>query len=125
MSEYHYVFISPGRPRERLLSDISYACGVDLRSASSEFVDYSANLGYAAVEVELSHEYEEAYGIPFEAYDSLLAVRDFGSDLVRQENLARAIFRNLASLERYSLALVLDLQVLLDSAIPRQGPGSG
>ncbi|MET7937797.1 hypothetical protein [Streptomyces sp. NPDC005322] len=121
MSEYHYIFIHPGQPEQQLISDISRACGTDLRPVDSEFIDYAANLGHAAVEVELSHEYEEAYEIPFERYDSLVSVRDFASDLARQESLARTIFRNLASLEKYSLLLVLDLQVLLDSANPRRG----
>ena len=125
MSEYHYIFIHPGQPEQRLISDISFACGVALRAADSEFIDYSAHVGHAAVEVELSHEYEEDIGVPFEKYDSLLSIRDLASDLTRQESLARTIFRNLASLERYSLVLVLDLQVLLDSASPRQGTDSG
>lgn len=123
MSEYHYIFIHPGRPEQRLISDISSACGVALRPVDSEFIDYSAHLGHAAVEVELSHEYEEDCGVPFEKYDSLLSVRDFASDVARQESLARTIFRNLASLERYSLVLVRDLQVLLDSASPGRGEG--
>lgn len=121
MSEYHYIFIHPGRSEQRLIPDISSACGVALRAVDSEFIDYSAHLGHAAVEIELSHEYEEDFGVPFERYDSLISIRDFASDLTRQESLARTIFRNLASLERYSLVLVRDLQFLLDSASPGQG----
>ncbi|OPF79530.1 hypothetical protein VT50_0215835 [Streptomyces antioxidans] len=123
MSEYHYVFMRPGQPREQLISDISFACGANLKPVDSEFVDYAANLGHAAVEVEFSHEYEKSYGIPFEEYDSLLSIRDFDSDLVRQESLARRIFGNLASLERYALLLVLDLQVQLDAKGPADGGG--
>ncbi|MGP3926507.1 MULTISPECIES: hypothetical protein [unclassified Streptomyces] len=122
MSEYHYVFIHPGHPREQLVADISSACGVNLKPVDSEFIDYAVNLGHAAVEVEFSHEYEEAYGIHFERYDSLFTVRDFDSDMARQEDLARHIFRNLASLGRYSLILVLDLQQLLDSESPHEYP---
>jgi len=98
MSEYHYVFIRPGFPRDRLISDISRACAAEMRPVDSEFVDYAANLGHAAVEVEFTHEYEEDRGMPFERYDSLLAVRDFDSNLERQEATARRIFENLASL---------------------------
>ncbi|GAB2985315.1 hypothetical protein GCM10023080_058620 [Streptomyces pseudoechinosporeus] len=123
MSQYHYIFIHPGTPREQLLADISFACGVQLTPINSEYIDYAANLGQAAVEVELSHEYEEDYGIPFERYESLFTIRDFGSDLARQEALAREIFGRLASLGRYSLMLVLDLQQLIETAAPRDmGP---
>ncbi|MFD7403794.1 hypothetical protein ACFV7R_14225 [Streptomyces sp. NPDC059866] len=119
VSEYHYVFVLPGSPRERLVGDISVACGAALGPVDSEFVDYAANLGYAAVEVELSHEYEEDHGIPFDRYDSLLTVRDFDSDLDRQEATARRIFDNLSAVGRYELILVRDLQRLLASS----GPG--
>jgi hypothetical protein len=93
--------------------------GVQLAPVNSEYIDYAANLGQAAVEVELSHEYEEDYGIPFERYASLFTVRDFGSDLARQEALAREIFERLASLGRYSLMLVLDLEQLIEKDDPR------
>ncbi|NGO15345.1 hypothetical protein G5C60_49155 [Streptomyces sp. HC44] len=124
MSQYHYIFIHPGSPREQLLADISFACGVQLAPVSSECVDcidYAASLGQAAVEVELSHEYEEDHGIPFGRYESLFTVRDFGSDLARQEALAREIFGRLASLGRYSLMLVLDLQQLIETAPQDRG----
>ncbi|MEK8173737.1 hypothetical protein NKH77_46850 [Streptomyces sp. M19] len=120
MSRYHYVFIKPGQPAERLVSDISTACGTRLRPVDDEFIDYAANLGSSAVEVELTHEYEEAFGMPFEKYDALCSVRDFESDLTRQGNVARQIFANLASLNRYSLLLTLDLQVLIDTAEPQK-----
>ncbi|WLW52524.1 hypothetical protein [Streptomyces sp. YU58] len=92
------------------------ACGSEVGPANDEFIDYSANLGHAAVEVELTHEYEEDRGMPFEQYDSLLAVRDFDSDLKRQEATARRIFERLAALDRYDLMLVRDLQELLASS---------
>jgi len=123
MSQYHYIFIHPGTPREQFLADISFACGVQLAPVSSEYIDYAANLGHAAVEVEFSHEYEEDHGIPFEQYESLFTIRDFDSNLARQESLAREIFGRLASLGRYSLILVLDLQQLIEKAVPRDmGP---
>ncbi|MEU6093107.1 hypothetical protein ABZ865_41460 [Streptomyces sp. NPDC047085] len=118
MSEYHYIFIRPGFPRDRLIGDAAAACGAEMRPVDSEFVDYAANLGYAAVEVEFTHEYEEDHGMSFERYDSLLTVRDFDSNLERQEATARKIFDNLAALDRYELLLVRDLQELLASSGP-------
>jgi hypothetical protein len=118
MSEYHYVFIRPGFPRERLVHDVASACDAELKPVNAEFIDYAANLGYAAVELEFSHEYEEDHGMPFERYDSLFSVRDFDSNLERQEATARRIFGRLAALDRYDLILVRDLQELLASSGP-------
>ncbi|MFE0508555.1 hypothetical protein [Streptomyces sp. NPDC058964] len=61
---------------------------------------------------------EEDHGMSFERYDSLFAVRDFDSNLERQEATARRIFDNLAALDRYELLLVRDLQELLASSGP-------
>jgi hypothetical protein len=116
MSEYHYVFLRPGSPRDRLVSDISWACAAELRPVDSEFIDYAANLGHAAVELEFTHEYEKDHGMSFENYDSLFTVRDFDSNLARQETTARRIFDNLASLARYEMILVRDLQELIASS---------
>lgn len=125
MSEYHYVFVSPGQPQDQLISDISWACGVQLKPTESEFIDYAANLGYAAVEVEFSHEYEADQGMPFERYESLFTVRDFDSNISRQEGLARQIFARMASLGKYSLLLTLDLQQFIDATSPMPGAGPG
>ncbi|WP_046262903.1 hypothetical protein [Streptomyces sp. WM6386] len=125
MSEYHYVFVHPGQPQDQLISDLSWACGIQLQPTESEFIDYAANLGYAAVEVEFSHDYEEDQGMPFERYQSLFTVRDFDSNIPRQEGLARQIFARLASLGRYSLLLTLDLQQFIDATPPIPGTGAG
>lgn len=123
MSEHHYIFIRPGFPRERLVQDISAACGVELRPVESEFVDYAGNLGQAAVEVEFSHEYEDDHGMPFEQYDSLLVIRDFAANVERQEATARGIFEGLSRFDRYELLLVRDLQELLARSAPSSQPG--
>ncbi|MER7725116.1 hypothetical protein [Streptomyces sp. NPDC096323] len=118
MSITHTIFISPGQPVERLISDIGSACGSPLHVKTPGYIDYSVSLGHAAVEVELSHDYEEDHGIRFEDYDALITVRDFGSDVQRQEQIAADIFRNLTRLDTYRMVLVRDFQRLLDSATP-------
>ncbi|MGW7085795.1 hypothetical protein ACWGH2_20195 [Streptomyces sp. NPDC054871] len=126
MSEYHYVFVHPGSPPDQLVADLSWACGVQLRTLDGNpDVDYCASLGYAAVELELEHEYEEDQRMPFERYDSVFAVRDFDSDIGRQEATARRIYERLASLRRYYLLLTLDVQEFIDAATPDQGVGQG
>ncbi|MEU8627356.1 hypothetical protein [Streptomyces sp. NPDC048669] len=117
MSVSHTIFISPGRPVERLISDIGSACGTLLHVTTPGRIDYSASLGRAAVEVELSHDYEDDHGIRFEDYDALITVRDFDSNIQRQEQIATDVFRNLAHLDTYCMVLVRDFQRLLDSAV--------
>ncbi|MEV2212959.1 hypothetical protein AB0H86_16150 [Streptomyces sp. NPDC050997] len=118
MSEYHYIFLRPGIPREQVVRDIATACGAEVRPVDTQFIDCAANLGHAAVEVEFTHEYEDDHGMAFEQYDSLFTVRDFDSNLERQEATARQIFENLSALGRYDLILVRDLQELLASSGP-------
>ncbi|MGW0910472.1 hypothetical protein ACWD1Z_01815 [Streptomyces sp. NPDC002784] len=122
MSEYHHVFIHPGSPRPQLVHDIAAACDLDLKPTDAEFIDYSADLGHTAVELEFTHDYENDHGIPFERYDSLITVRDFDSDLQRQEETARRLFEQLTSLGRYDLMLVRDMQALLAQSGPPAPP---
>jgi hypothetical protein len=121
LSEHHQIFIHPRLPVDQLIADITSACGVPLRAVEGGPIDYAAHLGHAAVEVELSHEYEEDRGMSFPSYDSLITVRDFDSDIGRQEETARRIFSGLASRQRYSLMLVLDLQQLIEKTTSNNG----
>ncbi|MCD0484585.1 hypothetical protein LO771_19840 [Streptacidiphilus sp. ASG 303] len=118
LSGYYSIFIHPGKPVDALISDIGQAAGTILHPVEGEFIDYAGKLERGAVEVELSHEYEEDRGILFERYDSLFTIRDFDRDRERQGGTARQIFRNLAALDRYWLVLVYDLQTLINSASP-------
>lgn len=118
MSSYHCIFIQPGRPVDKVAGDVSVACGARLLPCVGD-IDYTASVGHAVVDFERSHEYEDDFGIPFQSYESVITVRDVDRDLERQELTAAAIFRNLAALGTYSLALVFDLQRLVDSATPR------
>jgi hypothetical protein len=118
MSAYHEIFLRPGRPVPSLVADISAACGAPLREADAEFIDYSATIGRAAVELELSNEYDNDFGIPFEDFDVSLTIRDFDSDKERELRTAYQIFHNLAGTGKYALLLVFDLQKLIDSYTP-------
>jgi hypothetical protein len=118
MSAYHDIFISPVNPLESFVRDLSEACGVSLQPQEDEYIKYSASLGRVAVEVELGHDYEEDQGIEFEKYDALITIRDFDRDKEREEGVAREIFHRLAGKGTYSLALVYNLQILIDRAEP-------
>ncbi|MGQ4515732.1 hypothetical protein [Streptomyces sp. DW26H14] len=120
MSAYHYLFVRP-RPRTdgELVGDISDACGEPLAPVEGAgTIDYAATAGRTAVELELTHEYEEDFGIPFETFDSLVVIRDFDRDQARQERMAREIFAGLSNLNKYALVLVFDLQTEIEAFTP-------
>jgi hypothetical protein len=74
----------------------------------------AGQVGRAAVEIELSHEFEDDRGIPLSQYPIIITVRDYASDKGREETVARQIFGVLCG-QGYSLLLVLGLQKLLDT----------
>lgn len=122
MTSHHSVFIHPGHPVEALVSDVAPACGGRLRRAVNGPADYVVSLSDATLEVEMEHEYEEDKGIPFERYQVVLTVRESNGAREREEVISRQIFRELATLRRYWLVLVFDLQTVIDTAAP---PGQG
>lgn len=122
MSTYHQIFIATEQPVPVLLGDLAAVAGREPAPADSDPVDYAVAIGRDAVEVELTHDFEEDYGIPFERYEVLVTVRDFDRDLARQEECARRVFDHLAGTGRYALLLVFDLRDLLDSSPPLPRP---
>lgn len=118
MTSHHSIFIHPGLPEETLTADVATASGGRLRPVSHGPVDYSADLVDAALELELSHDYEEDRGIPFDRYQAVVTVRDFGGDKNRERGEAERVFNRLADLQRYWLVLVFDLQTVIATAAP-------
>ncbi|MGA5323334.1 hypothetical protein ACPCIU_23195 [Streptomyces seoulensis] len=118
MTAYHEIFMHPGHPEETLLADLAEVCDVRLRLIGREGVDYAANVGDAALELELDHDYEEDKGVPFERYRAVLTVRDFAGDKDRERLVAERLFHRLAALQRYWLVLVHDLQRVIDRSAP-------
>jgi hypothetical protein len=123
MSTYHQVFIATEQPVVVLLDDLAGLAGKELTRANGDPVDYSVGVGRDAIQVELRHDFEEDYGIPFERYPLVVTIRDYDRDLVRQGDWAQRVFNRLASTGRYALLLVFDLHELIDSDPPL--PGSG
>ena len=116
MSAYHEIFVRTDRATEQFLSDVAAAIGVPIDPIAdeiNEYIDYAGQIEHAAIEIEMTHEFEEDYGIPFEQYPIDITVRDFGSDKQREEALARDIFGKLCQ-RGYSLLLVFNLARLLD-----------
>lgn len=118
MSAYHEIFIHTAEPLDVLLADLATASGAELRPRDGTPVDYSVGLEHAAVELELQHDFEEDFGIPFERYERVVTIRDFDRDKDREEALARRLYASLTSTGRYRLVLVYNLQRLLAASPP-------
>lgn len=115
MSAYHQIFVRTDRGVEELVSDVGAAAEVQMHEIEFDSpVDYGGKRSYAAVEIELSHDFEEDYGIPFQEYPYIVTFRDFDSDKDREEAFAREVFGKLAALGKYSLMLVYNLDTLLE-----------
>ncbi|MEU3208871.1 hypothetical protein ABZ702_34385 [Streptomyces cyaneofuscatus] len=118
MTSHHSIFIHPGLPEETLTADVAAASGARLRRVAHGPVDYGADLGDTALEIELSHDYEEDMGIPFDRYQVVVTVRDFEGHRDREQARAEHVFNRLADVRRYWLVLVFDLQTVIATAAP-------
>lgn len=115
MSAYYQIFTRTVRGEEEFVADVGVAAGVNMHKIEFESpAGYGGKRPYAAVEIELSHEFEEDYGIPFREYPYLITFRDFDNNKDREEEFAREVFSGLASTGRYSLLLVYNLSTLLE-----------
>jgi hypothetical protein len=116
VSAYHYLFIRTDLTTEDFLNDVAAATGspvLSLGDEVSEDIDYASEVGSAAVDIALRHDFEDEPDIPMSEYPIHLAVRDYERDMDRQETTARAIFDSLCSRGKYSVMLVFDLQRLV------------
>jgi hypothetical protein len=117
VSAHHQVFVRTRYPVDRLVADVGAAAGTRMVPVRDSEVAFAGSVGYAAVEVELSHNFEDDAELDFTAYPVLVTVRDFDRDQARQQQLALAIAAALAG-EGHELLVVFDLQRLIE----RRGP---
>lgn len=117
MSAHHQVFVRTSLPAARLIADIGAAAQARIIPVHGGPASFAGDVGHAAVEMELCHDFEDDQDLDFTAYPILITVRDFGRDLARQETLARRLGSALAG-QGYSVLVAFDLQQLLD----RLGP---
>lgn len=119
MTAYHQIFVRTDRSVDQFVADVAAAAGVEMdETGSGGPVRYGGKRPNAAVEIELSHEFEEDYGIPFEEYPYIITLRDFDGNNSREEEFAREVFANLSSAGGYSLLLVYNLSTLLERSDP-------
>lgn len=116
MSTYHQIFVRTRRSESELAADVARAVGVPVTKAENgnNPIKYGGKRPYAAVEIELTHDFLDDYGIPFEQYPIVITFRDFDQDMSRQEAFAREVFGKLSSSGNYSMILVFDLTELLE-----------
>ncbi|MFD8115129.1 hypothetical protein [Streptomyces microflavus] len=117
MTSHHSIFIHPGVPGESLTADMATAFGTRLLPVAPGPADCSADLGGTGLELGLSHDLEDR-GVPFDRYQVIASLWDFGGDRERERASAEHIFNRLAELRRYWPALVFDLQAVIATAAP-------
>jgi hypothetical protein len=117
MGTYHQIFVASEQPVEVLLVDLAAVAGEELTPIAAGPVDFAAENGRDAIEVELSHDLEGDV-LPYERYPITVTVRDYDRDMERQEQWARRVYDHLVSTGRYSLFLVFDYFELLTAAPP-------
>lgn len=120
VSSYHQIFVRTTQSASELAADVGVAAGVQLTEEPENPIRYAGKKPYAAIEIELSHDFADDYGIPFEKYPIVITIRDFDRDMVRQEAVAREVFSKLAASGKYSLILVYNLDTLLDRSDVRE-----
>ncbi|MGE5291692.1 MAG: hypothetical protein ACM3ML_31735 [Micromonosporaceae bacterium] len=121
MSEYHQIFAQAVVQERQLIADVALAAGTELPPAQNAVpatIAYAGEVDGAAVEVELSHDFEDDRGIPFSRYPVVITIRAYNGDKTREERLARGIFDKLCGRGSYSLLLVFGLQRLLGKCAP-------
>ena len=115
MTAYHQIFARTNRSVGQFVADVAVAAGVEMDKINFKSpVEYGGKRPYAAVEIELSHDFDEDYGIPFDEYPYIITFRDFDGNKSREEDFAREVFAQLAPAGGYSLLLVYNLSTLLE-----------
>lgn len=121
MSSYYQIFLrAPEMEARQVIADIAAAAECELRPVDSAIggIDFAGGGDNGKIQVELSHEFEDDYGIAFSRYPIVITTIDIERAARREEALARSVLRKLAEKEVYSMILVFDLSVLVDRYAP-------
>ncbi|MEV3962500.1 hypothetical protein AB0M34_16630 [Nocardia sp. NPDC050193] len=115
MSSYHQIFLKGSADGPALAEALTVITGCAPRKQvlSSGVSVQSFFFGHAVVDLEMFHEYEDDFGIPFSDYPVMITVRDLDSDKLREEATAKRLFDGLTARGNISGILVFDLQKLI------------
>ncbi|TYK43775.1 hypothetical protein [Actinomadura decatromicini] len=116
MSSYYQIFIRAPGAGEREVAAVAAAAGCPLEPTGEgdDGVAFAGRVGSTKVQVELSHDFDDDYGIAFSSYPMVVTVIDLERDKAREEACVRSIFHRLAEGGEYSMVLVFDLSVPID-----------
>lgn len=109
----HQVFVRTCETASRLVGDVSVAAGCEMAAvgAGRGPEAFRGRAGPCVIEVELSHDVVENFGMALST--SVVTVRDRCGERRRERAAAQGIFDGLAHIGGHDLLLVFDLQVLL------------
>lgn len=115
MSSHYHIFIRTDSVESQLIADIEDAAHFELKPPRfpDEYVSFVGETREVAVEVELSHDYDDDGDMYFSQYPVVLNLRSYVGDRVHEEAVARDICQNLFQNKAYSLLLVFDMQILI------------
>lgn len=120
MSAHYEIFVRPAGGSQQLISQVGEALGAPLQVNGGQWdpeIAYAGVAGRTKVQVSLSHDFEEDHGMRFEDYPILIELRDIDHDSVREEAVARTLFKRLRG-QGHALLLAFDLQRRVDAFEP-------
>ncbi|TDD65600.1 hypothetical protein [Actinomadura rubrisoli] len=120
MSSYYQIFVGKVGPEERLVADVAAAAGREVRPVGSGDggISYAGEVDRVAVEIELSHEFEDDMGIAFSRYPVVVTFRSYDRDRAREKAVAERVFEGLKGDGSRALVLVFGLAEAVDTYDP-------
>ncbi|MGY5311640.1 hypothetical protein [Nocardia gipuzkoensis] len=110
LSAYHQIFVRTDRSEAELIHALSKASGVTIEPLPAGDIAYGGAADREIVEVEMSHQFDDDFGMSFERYPVVVTIRDIDSDKERELAFARSLFNALSQLGDYHLLLAFNLQ---------------
>lgn len=112
MTAYHQIFVRTDNSEPQLVADVGTAAGCSIKPVEPlvSTIAYGCLCGNSVIEIEMTHEFEEDFGMRFADYPIIVTIRDLGNDKAREEQTARALFSRLIALGGYRGLLVFNLQ---------------
>ncbi|TLF96638.1 hypothetical protein FEK35_28220 [Nocardia cyriacigeorgica] len=113
LSAYHEIFTRPSNGERDILGDIQKIVGKNPEKSARGSSDFLFDPGLSVLDVAMSHDYDDDYGIAFSKYPIAITVRDVKYNKQQEESSARKLFEALHKGGDYTGILVYDLRRLL------------
>jgi hypothetical protein len=119
MANYTEIFFGSEDDRDVVVERISSALGIPLAPSAEPYADYQGSTDELAVDLKITHTYEDDSGIPFEDMPYVLTIRDKLRGQL-EEAAGRTMFDQLDPLGYRPMYLVRGLTKILHSTASRQ-----